>query len=593
MKYLFINPPTYINNWAPIVGVPTLIGILEKAGVETEFIDLNLDYCSKLISKEGINELICYFNNIISCDNFAFDFFKIEKEKFKKIINNLEHVKNKIDFCRNAAHKNNLFSDFLIALYITRNFTLIIENSNLILKDALNHFMPDIINFRSGVNEPEFEVKIDELLSFLNSDYIPFKNFCDEEIEKIINKKPNIIGISINHQISIFSGLYIAYKLKQKTNIHINIGGSYFNYFYKLHNNLDKFFGIFFDSISIGNNTRTVTDIIKYLENKIPIDEVPNIIYLREKELKVNISEKVIPINELPFESFTGYNFNKYLYPETCLPVVASNSCYWHKCNFCECCGKKYNVKSPKRIVEELEHLSKKYNVKYFYFWDNAIHPKILDEMSDLIIQKKLNIKYSIYARFEKEFTAKSLKKLKKSGCLYINFGLDTASENMLNFINKGINLETVKIILKNCYKAGIGTNAYLILGHPNETKEDIHNNIKFIKKNIKYIDVLEVISKVLFIDGSKINNERDKYRALIKTSQKERDKYAEYMKKLCKSQIELFNFSLFIVLYISNKGILRYRLEKKIFYFFRNHPKIIHIYIMFYKLFYFNRKHI
>ncbi len=595
MKYLFVNPPIHMYEYAPNIGVPTLIGILEANHIESECINLNIEYLNKLLSKEGIENLINYYSYILSIDNYLLELFKINKNYIKNIIKILNKSKENIDFCAYSLKNKNLFLNYYIYTYTTKIILSMMNYSHIIQDKASSYFLPGIADYRSNTNNPIFNINIKELLFFLNSNLIPSKEFYNMEIEKIIKKEPEIVGISINYQDSFLPGLYIAYQLKQKTNIHINIGGDFFSRYYKIIENIYDFFNLFFDTVSIGNNTQTVLDLVKYIKNEISIDNVSNILYIgNKKELKRSNSQKIIPINKLPFESFTGYPFGKYFTPETCLPIVASTSCYWHQCNFCECYNKKYSTKTPQKIVEELEYLYKKYNTKYFYFWDNALHPNILLEVADLIIQKKLDIKYSIYARFEKEFNLKLLKKLKKSGCININFGLDTASEKLLKIINKGINLETVENILKNCYKIGIINLVYLILGHSEETSEDLKIDLQFIKKNKKFIDNLAVAPEVFFIEGSKIYSERNKYKSNIFTSLEERIKYAQEMLEITNSKMMYFVFSVFSILYITQKGAIRYRLEKKIFYLLtRKNHYIANLYIKWHKFLFRNRNHI
>ncbi len=584
MKYYFINSPTYIFDFAPVCGIPSLLGILENSKIDTKVFDLNLKHCEWLLSPSGITEIIRHYDFVCSHPNYYFSFLNKNNELAQKHLKKIKKFAHNIDFCFSILKDKRYFSDLFLVTFALRTILTIITYSHAFLWNALDYFLHDTVNYRTNVDNPEFEINIKELISFLESDFFPFKNFLDAEIDKIISEKPDIIGISINHSISFFSGIYIAYKLKQKTKIHINIGGSFFSSFYKLMINLDELFGIFCDSISVGNNTKTVLDLIKTLENKLDISKVPNLIHFDNNKLFINLSNEKINMNALPFLSFEGYQTMNYLTPAFFIPILASVSCYWHKCNFCEFCNKKYDCKSPEKIFEELKFLSEKYNTKYFYFWDSSMHPNILSKLADLIIKNKLKVRYSIYARFEEAFNLSLLKKLKESGCLFINFGLDAGSEQMLKIINKGISLNTVKKVLKATYQAGIGTNTYLIFGHPYEKIEDIEQAFDFLKENKRYIDNLSVISGVTFVEGSKINQERKKYKEAILIPEKDRREYAKKLKTLFNSGIEFICYSIFSTLYIDTKGIHRYRFEKKLFFFLRRFSIITKIYISFYK---------
>ena len=107
--------------------------------------------------------------------------------------------------------------------------------------------------------------------------------------------------------------------------------------------------------------------------------------------------------------------------PELVFPVQASTSCYWRKCIFCDCSASEqgYTIKTVPRLVDEIEFLKKKYKTKYFYFWDNALHPNYLNKLADELQKRKINIIFSIYARFEPEFNLQLLKKLRKAGKIF------------------------------------------------------------------------------------------------------------------------------------------------------------------------------
>ena len=60
MKYLFIKPICETWDRMPLIGIPSLIGILENAGVESEYINLDSEYNRTLLNFD----LRDYFNKI-------------------------------------------------------------------------------------------------------------------------------------------------------------------------------------------------------------------------------------------------------------------------------------------------------------------------------------------------------------------------------------------------------------------------------------------------------------------------------------------------------------------------------------------------
>jgi radical SAM superfamily enzyme YgiQ (UPF0313 family) len=76
-----------------------------------------------------------------------------------------------------------------------------------------------------------------------------------------------------------------------------------------------------------------------------------------------------------------------------------------------------------------------------------------------------------------------TLKKMQKSGCIGLKFGVESASKIILKNIRKKITLDDVKEVVKNCKKLGIFTHATYMFGLPGETKETIEKTINFSSK--------------------------------------------------------------------------------------------------------------
>jgi hypothetical protein len=104
MKYLFVNPPFYSINPSPIIGIPELLGVLSENGVSSNFIDLNIDYYSELMSKQNLNDFIIFFNNIFKDETYKKlpillqDILQTCKNNSFDNIKKLIYISSRIDF---------------------------------------------------------------------------------------------------------------------------------------------------------------------------------------------------------------------------------------------------------------------------------------------------------------------------------------------------------------------------------------------------------------------------------------------------------------------------------------------------------------
>ena len=602
MEYLFIVPIRFFQEeFAPNIYIPRLLGILNAEKISAEVFDMNMQYIQKCIQPEFLCEYVRYINNLVNNTDVStnIDLKKIVQEikkDYKQDIELLNHWIEVSTFCLNIIRGDTTSHNLLLSEYAFEKLQSVL--------DVLHKMMAYVVTKEIGVFKWTEDGKnlfcnIEKLKEFSNQKFDFLNKYYDEFIDNLLSKEtelPKCISISIIYgaEAELLSAFILAYKLKQRTNIHINVGGNFFSNHYNSITDLKDLFGTFFDTISINNNNNTVKQLYKYLKHQISINEISNIMYLEDGQIVINPETNQSNFLDEPFLDFSGYNFKNYFNSKLVLPIQASISCYWKKCLYCrENHSSPYQIRSVKRVVDEIEYLSKKYNTKYFYFWDNSLTPKYLEELAQNIIDRKLDISYTIYSRLEKDFTSKKLEKIKKSGCLAMHLGLDSCSERMLEYINKGIKIEDAKETLKRISKAGIANFVYLIIGCPTETYEDIEKNVKFIRQNKKYIDDLRVLS-LIFIQGSIITSKRDEYEKLINFSFEEKEKFKRkiYESLGHKRLSKLLFCSAFGIVYLKTLGLHKLHRISLIGEFLKKSKKLESLYVKyFYKKYKKNNK--
>ena len=577
MKYVVVNPISFILNPAPTIAIPTLLGVLENSGIDVNFVDLNLKYLNLILSKEEISKFINFYGEILKNDQL--NSLKIFRD-INLQIENLKEISDKVLVCKLIMKSKKYFFNYFLQIYSTKVLNKVF-NSFLYVSDSIKQEICKALddNFNQ---KTKFNIDVDTLNNFFENNLLCYKEFYEKEADEILKLNPDVIGVSINHDNQLVPGLYFCYILKKKTKCHINVGGSFYKYYHEEINNLSLLFDNYFDSISDTNCQNTPVLLAKQLEGKISLAEVKGLIY---KNSEGNIIKNEVELNNKNTSffspSFDKIDFTQYICPEIVLPIETSTSCYWKKCIFCTCNDMPFVQKKVEDLVNEIEFLSKRHNTKYFYFWDNCISPAYLEKMADLLLAKGLNIKYSIFARFEKEFNLQLLKKAKKSGLNMIYFGLDSASDRILKVINKGITVSNAKNVLKLVRKAKIYSGVYLLLGHPTETSKDLLTDYKFIKKNQKYINTVIISPEVIFIQGSLIAKNYDYYSSKILTTQEERMKYYKLVMNMYQ---HMCTHSVYNIIYITEKGFDAFCKDVEINKFIHN-SKFLYKYYSKYKL--------
>ena len=155
-----------------------------------------------------------------------------------------------------------------------------------------------------------------------------------------------------------------------------------------------------------------------------------------------------------------------------------------YNCSYCSASavlGKKIRYPSPENAIEEIRHVIEKYGAKEISFWDDMItvNKNWLNKFCNLIIQNKLDIVWSCYARVD-SVDPDLLKKMKEAGCWNIFYGIEAGDQQLLDNINKGITLEQSRNAVKWTKEAGIEVRGSFMLCLPGETPELARKTIAF-----------------------------------------------------------------------------------------------------------------
>jgi len=171
---------------------------------------------------------------------------------------------------------------------------------------------------------------------------------------------------------------------------------------------------------------------------------------------------------------------------EVIFPVMASRGCaYW--CDFCTAVrmfGRKYRMRSPKNVVDELEFLQNTYGADYFTFCDDVftLNQPRTAEMCEEIRNRKLKIKWDCGTRVDM-VTKELLLKMREAGCIAVWFGVESGSQRIIDEMEKGFSIAQTMRTFNWAKEVGLTTIPQVILGFPGETKETAWETIKLVEK--------------------------------------------------------------------------------------------------------------
>ena len=192
-------------------------------------------------------------------------------------------------------------------------------------------------------------------------------------------------------------------------------------------------------------------------------------------------------LDELPFPAHHLWPIERLRkYGKLIFPLTTSRGCV-HWCDFCTAVrmgGRKYRMRSPKNVVDELEFLYTTYGVDQFTFYDDAftVNQPRVEEICKGIKNRKLKIKWDCETRVDM-VTKELLLKMREAGCIAVWFGVESGSQRVIDAMGKGFSIAQTMRALNWAREVGLMTVVEVILGFPGETKETVWETVKLVEK--------------------------------------------------------------------------------------------------------------
>jgi radical SAM superfamily enzyme YgiQ (UPF0313 family) len=140
--------------------------------------------------------------------------------------------------------------------------------------------------------------------------------------------------------------------------------------------------------------------------------------------------------------------------------------------------------RSIENVIEEIKYLISTYDIDFIDFVDGTFTYDIdyVRKFCNSLMQEKINVKWRCTARYN-NINKEVLDLMKKANCAGLYFGLESGSERILKSINKRITIQDIVRASELVSKSGILSVTAVMLGLPQEEKQDIECTLQLMKK--------------------------------------------------------------------------------------------------------------
>jgi radical SAM superfamily enzyme YgiQ (UPF0313 family) len=358
---------------------------------------------------------------------------------------------------------------------------------------------------------------------FVNS----FRDEINNFVDSVCKSSSRLIGFSTT-VASMNIALYLAGAIKARDSSKVIIIGGPGCFYNTCIIDPNRIIDLFV----IGEGEKPLLEIIRRFKNSKSLCALKGIkgtlLCINKKYYNYLAKDPIKNISSYPVPKFKKFNLPSYNKdnPYKPLPVLISRGCI-NNCSFCvdNKISNPFRLVDPKKVVEGIKFYIHELGVRDIELNDLLCNGNLkhLEQFCDLIIENNINIGWTSYAAIREGMSYRLFQKMKKSGCSYLCYGFESASDKVLRVMNKRYNSVIASRVIRDTSLSGIETAINIIIGHPGDSKTEFRKTCDFVRDNRDYIDQITNISSCSIIPESDLATNPKKYQVYTKLSPKEK----------------------------------------------------------------------
>ena len=247
------------------------------------------------------------------------------------------------------------------------------------------------------------------------------------------------------------------------------------------------------DLLVIGEGEQTFQETLEALKSNQELTEISGLAFKNEagEFIKNKPRIKAKDVDDFPFPNRSKIDLSKYLstwkefHGKSTLNISTQRGCPY-TCQWCSTAvyGQSYRRRSPKLVVDEIEHLIKEYNPDALWFVDDVftVSHKWIAAFSEEMQNRGIRIPFECITRAER-LSEEILQQLKLAGCFRIWIGAESGSQRIIDLMKRQVDINKVAEMMQLTQEQGMEAGTFIMVGYPTETKEDIDLTINYLKK--------------------------------------------------------------------------------------------------------------
>ncbi len=245
------------------------------------------------------------------------------------------------------------------------------------------------------------------------------------------------------------------------------------------------------DYVIRGEGEHALAELAAALESGRSTEQIEGVSYKVDGALVIKGKAQLISdLDSLPMPDYEAFpteryiEHNRHLRSVRGISMIVSRGCPF-QCTFCavhQTMGRKWRIKSPQRVVDELVTLKERHRLEGVWFKDSIFNldRKWVREFCRLMIEQRVEIAWQVLTRIDLIYE-EELQLMKRAGLTQLDLGIETGSPRSLVRLKKGITVDTIKEQVALA-KRHVKVFGFFMIGIPGEDETDVRQTFELAK---------------------------------------------------------------------------------------------------------------
>lgn len=379
-----------------------------------------------------------------------------------------------------------------------------------VLRDPADYFVPERFAraFWGVVDALGFYYQLDPIISPFREHFLadvdralradtdsPMPALYEQGLlDEVLARDPELVCLTLAFPEQVLESFRLARLLKRRRpGIHIALGGPMLNV------KTERWFEqgwIFdsFDSVFVGDAGQALPELIESLDGRRARESVTNLLW-RDTRGTVRRNTEVAVLDDLrslPLPDFEPFDLKRAFTPRPIYPAMLSRGCYWGRCTFCSIGWREnYRVLPPERIRDLARLIAAQPAARFVGMADSSVPPAAARQFSQVIRDERLGLVWEGGMKFAKPFLdADYVETLAAGGCRSLKLGFESASQRVLDLMDKGVQLAEIPRMLEQMRRVGISPELFWFIGFPTESRREALQTLEWLLEHRQLYDL-------------------------------------------------------------------------------------------------------